>query len=122
MKDYVIKAKCPSYNSYEKCYCVKEVYSETKPYDNLFSFRWNNILFKNKEDAYRELILYVYFEWGYNKYENIETISTNSIIDSDISNLDDFLEWHLKEYGFSWEISEMQILFNMEEKYERIEN
>ncbi len=115
MNNHFIKAKCPTYNSYEKCYCIKDIYKNTEPYDNLFSFHWNNSLFKNKDDAYRELILYVYFEWNYNNYEDIKNISINPVTDKDITNLNKFLEWHLREFGFSWKISEMQILFNMEE-------
>jgi hypothetical protein len=115
MNNHFIKAKYPTYNSYEKCYCIKDIYKNTEPYDNLFSFHWNNSLFKNKDDAYRELILYVYFEWNYNNYEDIKNISINPVTDKDITNLNKFLEWHLREFGFSWKISEMQILFNMEE-------
>lgn len=108
------KVKKPTYDSYETYYFVKDIYSQTEPYNDLFSFTFNN-MFKEKMDAYKELFLYLYFEQDYDKYLNIKNIYNKKITDNDISDLNKFLEWHLKEYGFSWEISEIKVLFNKEE-------
>lgn len=100
----------PQYNSSEKLYFVKDVYRETEPYDNLFSFTFKN-LFKNEEDVYRELILWLHFEQDYEPNFYIQDIHTHKIKAIDILHLEKYLEKHLKEYGFSWEISEIEVLF-----------
>lgn len=106
--------KKPTYNSFEKCWCIKDVYSYTEPYNGLFSLTFNS-LFKNKEDACRELIMYLYFEHDYSPNFLINDIYSHTITDNDIFHLDNYLEKHLKDYQFSWKISELEILYNEEE-------
>lgn len=109
-----LKFKKPIYDSCETLYYIKDIYLQTEPYNDLFSLTFNN-MFKNKEDAYKELILYLYFEQDYDEYFDIRNIRKKPVTDEDISTLNHFLEMHLKQYGFSWEISEIKVLFNKEE-------
>lgn len=109
-----LKIEKPKYNSSEPLYFVKDVYRQTEPYDNLFSFTFKN-LFKEKEDAYKELILWLHFEQDYEPKFYIQEIHIHQITEFDVLHLEKYLENHLKQYGFSWEISEIKVLFNKEE-------
>lgn len=108
------KINKPMYNSENFCWCIKEIYLTTEPFDNLFSLK--EFLFYKKEDAYRELILYLYFEYDYDPSFSISNVNNHKITDNDMKELDTYLEKHLNKYGFSWEISGLKILYNKEEK------
>ena len=109
-----LKIEKPKYNSSKQLYFVKDVYHQTEPYDDLFSFTLKN-LFKEKEEAYKELILWLYFEQDYEPNFHIQDINAHQITEIDIVHLEKYLDKHLKEYGFSWEVSEIKVLFNKEE-------
>ena len=115
MKDNIIKIKRLEYTNQQKIYLIKDIYFQTEPYSDLYSIRFDTV-FKNKEDAIKELILYLYFEDYYIPQFNINTIHEYQLNKNDISHLENFLDKHLTQYGFSWEISELYILFNEKER------
>lgn len=89
----------------------KNIYKDYQHAVDLFSIQFNSI-FKTYDDAYRELVLYLYFKHDYNTVFDIKDIYYHQSTTQDIDHLNRYLENFLKNHKYGWEITKINLYSN----------